>query len=86
MNWSAVQKLCNSKLVVGVPIHRGPVHIPDCDSETYIVVCLHALIFLNQNESDFRFCLSPKCCNPIHIFVCICITRIPNKTSPVNTF
>lgn len=36
MNWSAVQKLGNSKLVSCIPIHRVPVHIPYCVSETYL--------------------------------------------------
>lgn len=30
--------------------------------------------------------MNPNCRNPIHIFVCICITCIPKKTSPVNIF
>lgn len=41
------------------------------------LVCLHALIFISQNETYH------KCCNTIHIFIYMCISCRPiqNKTS-----
>ncbi len=53
------------------------------------LVCLHALIFITQNEtyltadSENSVYMNHKCCNTIHIFIYMCISCRPiqNKTS-----